>query len=356
MENLITVIVPVYNAEQYLHQCLSSVVCQTYRNIEVVLVDDGSTDGGSKIYNEYALDDNRIKIIRTENNGPASARNRAIKIARGEFLFFLDADDFLERDSLAVLIEWHKETGADVIIGGFNKIRNDHSVVPQNIYLDKQLLDLSSVARYAMQYLERPNRFLLFAYSWGRLFKTSIVEDNNILFDAALHTFEDVKFNFAYLQYAKKVFYSDKIVYNHLAHDNYASATMAVCDNPKKLLGYQQALNGIEDFLKSQGVNEGVRKQKMGHAYIYLTIIQLVRLCGQITTHNRGNIFLLVKQVINDPLLQVYLPCYSPSGKDSRVLPALMKLKLTSAIIWLCQYKAQKRYQKAGVVGTCERR
>ena len=89
MENLITVIVPVYNAEQYLHQCLSSVVCQTYRNIEVVLVDDGSTDGGSKIYNEYALDDNRIKIIRTENNGPASARNRAIKIARGEFLFFL---------------------------------------------------------------------------------------------------------------------------------------------------------------------------------------------------------------------------------------------------------------------------
>lgn len=59
------------------------------------------------------------------------------------------------------------------------------------------------------------------------------MEDNNILFDAALHTFEDVKFNFAYLQYAKKVFYSDKIVYNHLAHDNYASATMAVCDNPK---------------------------------------------------------------------------------------------------------------------------
>ena len=99
-ECLVSVIIPVYNIEQHLQECMDSVLKQSLKNIEVICVDDGSTDGSGKILDEYGKCDRRIKVIHQENAGPGSARNTGLQYARGRFLIFLDSDDWFELDFL----------------------------------------------------------------------------------------------------------------------------------------------------------------------------------------------------------------------------------------------------------------
>lgn len=112
---LLSVIVPVYNVEQYLHQCVDSIIGQTYKNLEIILVNDGSTDGSGAICDEYATKDSRVRVIHKENGGQSSARNIGISISSGEYTTFVDSDDWLELDMYQVLIKQLLDTSADVI-------------------------------------------------------------------------------------------------------------------------------------------------------------------------------------------------------------------------------------------------
>ena len=102
MEDLISIIIPIYNVEKYLPDCLNSVISQTYSNIEIILVDDGSPDGCAKICDYYAKKDNRIKVIHQKNGGLSNARNSGIKIATGKYITFVDSDDYIDKQALYV--------------------------------------------------------------------------------------------------------------------------------------------------------------------------------------------------------------------------------------------------------------
>ena len=116
--SLVSVVIPIYNVENYLHQCLDSVVNQTYRNLEIILVDDGSTDGCGAICDRYAGDDNRIRVLHTENRGLASARNAGLDEAKGDFLSFVDSDDWIESTAIESLLNTAKEYDADIVAAG----------------------------------------------------------------------------------------------------------------------------------------------------------------------------------------------------------------------------------------------
>lgn len=349
--DLVSVIVPVYNGEKYLHMCIESITNQSYENIEIILINDGSTDNCGEICNAYALRDKRIKVIQTTNNGPAAARNTGIENSKGEFIFFIDSDDFIENNAIELLIESYKQTNADIIAGDFNKITADgNSESGHNrVFSSSKLLTRKDIIDYARCYLKKPNRFPLFAYSWGRLFNASIIKNNKIFFNTGLHTFEDVAFNFDYLNYTDKIFFLEKAIYNHLLHDNYASATMMIGDNPQKLFGYKEALASISNFLINCCNFDIDIKKEAGHAYTCLTIIQLVRICGQINNSNKKKIYAFIREVINDSNVRGNLQFYSPSKGDSRILPILIKLKLVWPIILVCKYKSHRRYRKRGV-------
>ncbi len=347
---LVSVIVPVYNSEKYIRRCIESIINQSYKNIEIILINDGSTDNSGQICDTYALNDNKIRVIHTKNNGPAAARNIGIKNSKGSFIFFIDADDFIENNALNLLIENYHQHKADIIVGDFNKIKNDNSVSEDNsVFSSSKLLTKKDIVDYARCYLKKPNRFLLFAHSWGRLFKSSIIKNKNILFDTDLRTFEDVAFNFDYLKYTNEIFFLKEAIYNHLIHDNYTSATMMIYDNPKNLFGYKQALAKISSFLINCNSDADIKKE-VGHAYVYLTIIQLVRACGQINNSNKIKIYELIHEIVNDANVRGNLQFYSPSKGDSRILCILMKLKLVYPIILVCKYKARIRYRKRGAI------
>lgn len=116
MDKMISIIVPVYNVEKYLEKCINSILGQTYENLELILINDGSNDGSEAICQKYINLDKRIKFITQENYGVSVARNRGLEIARGSYLLFVDSDDWLERNACQVLVETINKFKVDVVI------------------------------------------------------------------------------------------------------------------------------------------------------------------------------------------------------------------------------------------------
>lgn len=125
---LISIIVPIYNVEKYLAKCIDSIIANTYTNIEVILVDDGSPDRCGKICDEYAQMDNRIKVLHKKNEGLSSARNAGMKMSTGDYIFFIDSDDTVTKNMFEVMIQYAKEYDADVVQCGYHRINEDGSI------------------------------------------------------------------------------------------------------------------------------------------------------------------------------------------------------------------------------------
>lgn len=138
MEKLITIIIPIYEVEKYLHRCVNSVLAQTYTKLEVILVDDGSPDNCGKICDEYAKKDDRVRVIHKSNGGQAEARNFGIDMAQGDYLGFVDGDDWLELDMYEKLYEALIENHADLSMCGLNYIYKKNVVVKR--IFDKQTI------------------------------------------------------------------------------------------------------------------------------------------------------------------------------------------------------------------------
>ena len=174
MENqLISIIVPVYNVEEYLKQCLDSILEQTFSNYEVILVNDGSTDSSGLICQEYAEKDARIRYFEKENGGQSEARNYGIEQAQGEYLTFVDSDDFLDASHLSVLYNALVNNDADISIANYANYQTSTATFYlhtfgeyyEKIYTSEELID-------DLSFLERND--LSFSTIWGSLYKKSV--------------------------------------------------------------------------------------------------------------------------------------------------------------------------------------
>jgi len=169
-KKLITIIVPIYNVSDYLERCLKSIIKQTYKNLEIILVDDGSTDGSSLICDEYALKDNRIKVIHKKNGGLSDARNKGIDIANGEYIMFVDSDDYIALDLTKFLYNSLVKNKADI------------STCLYQCFHDKEdVLDFYDNTEYVCSNTEALEKMLYqkncTTSAWGKLYKASLFED-----------------------------------------------------------------------------------------------------------------------------------------------------------------------------------
>ena len=186
-----------------------------------------------------------------------------------------------------------------------------------------------------------PNKFPLFTYCWGRLFRASIIKDNNISFNDKLRTFEDVCFNFKYLKYTNSLYFLDKPLYTLLIHTTHLSTTMNMKDEPSVLFGYFEALNSVKNFL---GVSRTIEmKEEISRSYICYTIIQFIRICLQINNKNKRKIYNYIHSVINDVEFRNNLKSYSPLPGESKIIPFLMRIRFVWLIMFFCRKRAQDR-------------
>ena len=211
MENnvKISVVIPVYNTEDYLGQCLDSLYLQKYRSVEYILVDDGSTDGSYALCQKYADKDSRFIVVKKENGGPSSARNLAISMARGEYITFVDSDDFIRIDAYERIAEALEQNGdPDCLIFGANLVPNN---APEHYYHLVTTADKVCESFTPEMLFNEPGTR---PFLWLQLFKRSIIVDNGIVMDESISLGEDQLFQMEVFPHAKKtVFISDKLYY-----------------------------------------------------------------------------------------------------------------------------------------------
>lgn len=227
----ISVIIPVYNAEKYLTKCLNSIVNQTYTNLEIILVNDGSKDNSLNICYEYKKKDDRIKVINNDNHGASYSRNCGISISTGEYIMFIDADDYIENNFIERLITCNEYETYDLFISCYTDFY-DKNIFKEKKLIDENILtfDLKKDYLNIVKYLRTP---------WGKIYKLNIIKENNIKFPEDYITAEDQIFNFRYLKYIKKYRFLNECLYFY-RHENKNSLSSsksyeAFISNIKKL-------------------------------------------------------------------------------------------------------------------------
>lgn len=211
--NLITIIIPAYNVEKYIVDCLKSVSSQTYPNIEIIVINDGSTDATEELIKNCKQEDPRIRCISQKNAGLPAARNQGLKHANGEYIMFLDSDDWLEKQCCEVAIKTIKKYLADVVIFDYYKIIKNEKF-PYNSY-SKEFIE------FYKDRIDSPFVYDMRAITaWGKLYKTTSIKD--IIFDESMKTAEDVDFNFRVYNHVHKVIYIQKYLLNYRILDSSA--------------------------------------------------------------------------------------------------------------------------------------
>lgn len=184
----VSIIIPIYNAEITIEKCINSIISQSYSSIEIILVNDGSTDKSLEICNEYASNDNRIIVLNKENGGVSSARNAGVKCARGKYCCFVDSDDWIESDHIMNMVNEIEMT--DCVIVGYYRETEQRNIIcklqPQ-IYHLKNMQDESICPLFVAGFIHP---------CWNKLFKTDIIKSNNITFNTNIHLSEDSLFLF----------------------------------------------------------------------------------------------------------------------------------------------------------------
>lgn len=209
MNPKISIIVPVYKVEQYLHKCVGSILAQTFINFELILVDDGSPDNCGKICDEYAERDSRIKVIHKENGGLASARNAGLNIAQGDYVGFVDSDDWIESDMYELLYKMCVENNCDIASCTSKIYYNDKTVITGTHPL---IIHNKNEAMKAMLEGELYDEVV-----WTKLFKRSLMQ--NIEFPVGM-TYEDTAFTYKVIHNSEKVCCIGEPKYHYIKRDN----------------------------------------------------------------------------------------------------------------------------------------
>ena len=209
----VSVIIPVYNTEKYLRQCLDDILEQTLEDIEVICVDDGSTDESGKILDEYAAKDARLKVMHCANSGAGAARNAGIDAATGEYLYFMDADDRGERTLLEETSLFADETGADIVVFNYANF-NDGETLGDDVHMNqKRFAFLSGEEKFCIA--QHPKTAFSFgATVWDKLFRRELIEKNHIRYDNG-RCCNDVFFSYYSQVQAEKVACFNKVFYYH---------------------------------------------------------------------------------------------------------------------------------------------
>lgn len=196
---VVSLIIPVYHAEKYLRRCLDSALQQTFSDMEIIAVNDGSEDASLEICREYEAKDSRFHVLDKENTGVSDSRNRAIAMAQGEYLQFLDSDDWLAPDATESLVYAARKYDCDLVIADFYRVDGTVFTEKQHIR-ERGLLTREQYAEYMMQ---EPADFY-YGVLWNKLYRRSVIEEHQIRMNPELRWCEDFLFNLSYIRYAER--------------------------------------------------------------------------------------------------------------------------------------------------------
>lgn len=331
-EPLISVIIPVYNVEKYLDRCINSVVKQTYNNLEIILVDDGSPDNCPKLCDEWAKKDSRIRVIHKKNAGVSAARNTGIDECKGDYISFVDSDDWMEETFCEEMLNVIKENKADYAACGYNRVYDDF-VDHINCDGSVKVLDSKSFLKKLLSVQSG------YGFVHMKLIKREVVD--NIRFNTSLKVGEDALFNVELCDNLSKVVIYNKPLYNYYFNANSVVRKYDINYVDK----YYESMKAMYEYISSKNY----KKLKDLYNYIaYHVLLICVNYCYH--PENKRDSKKCLKDVCNIPLFKEAIKKSNYSGMSMTRKISLFTIKhkmyyLTSKI---CEFR-QNQFKKGGV-------
>lgn len=285
MNELISIIVPIYNSEKYLKECIESIINQTYKNIEVILINDGSTDASEDVCNEYAKNDNRIKIINIKNAGVSNARNVGIDSSKGNWIVFVDSDDWIEKDFCEKLYkEATQDKELDIICSGYKRIYSDKT---EKINCNNKKITYNA-HQYLLKLLNVQNGY---GFCHMKLIRKKCI--GHVRFNKNIKVGEDALFNMQLVKNTRKVIILGEALYNYRFNENSLVRKYDEKYVEKYLLAMQETLK----YLRNEYKEDNVIKENFYNYVSYHVLLIAVNYCFN---PKNGQSFLKQKRMLKE--------------------------------------------------------
>jgi len=334
MEELISVIIPVYNVEEYLKKCIDSIINQTYSNLEILLIDDGSTDNSGKICDEYKIIDKRIKVIHKENGGVSSARNLGISEAKGKWLTFIDSDDWIETNFCEILINEARENNADVVLCAYNRVTNS-KLEKINVY--SKNVELDSI-QYLINILNPQTGF---GFCHMKLYKSDIIK--NIRFNTDLEVGEDALFNEKISQNIVNSIYVNENLYNYRVNE----FSVVRKYDERYCEKYLKAMKATKKFIFNNYINSEEIKINYYNFVAYHVLLIAVNYCYNYENKNKNKREIL-KNICKEDFFKeaIKKSNYNKLSLTRKIALFTLKFHLYFVLELICQYRQYKNRSK----------
>lgn len=305
----ISVIVAAYNIEQYISKCLDSIINQTYKNLEIIVVDDGSSDGTGRIADQYAKIDSRFVVAHKENGGVSSARNRGIDIATGDYIGFVDGDDTIEEDMYEMLINNAVKYDADISHCGYRIVEGDK----ETLFYDSKKLIIQNRKKGVLDLFDGT---FIEPSLCNKIFKRKIVGD--IRLDESIKINEDLLFNVLLFNNSSKSIFEDKAKYNYMKRDG--SATTSKINDVRRVTDPRKVYRSIvEIFENNEEILQYAKKMEFSRNINIYNILSL----------NKSKEFIKLKDEIRN-----YIKLNKNEIINSQIIGKKIKI-MTFGIIYL---------------------
>lgn len=210
---MISIIMPVYNKYNYLMKSINTIINQTYKDFELIIVDDGSSDGSEKLCDEFAQKDQRIKVIHIKNAGVSNARNVGLDNAKGKYLQFIDSDDYVDEDMLEKLYDKATQYDVDIVISGITKVNHDYEVLNETL---PQLIGVKSKNEMLENFASEQRSTGIYGCVSNKFIKRDIVEKFKLRFDTKIKLAEDLDFYLKLYEHISSIYFYDTSFYYYI--------------------------------------------------------------------------------------------------------------------------------------------
>ncbi len=335
MEELISIIVPVYNAQNYLDRSIQSIINQSYRNLELLLIDDGSTDNSLAICREYEVRDPRVQVFTKENGGVSSARNFGFSKMKGTWFMTMDSDDYMAEDAVRILYESVKKTGADIAVGGLEFVYEDGTPGDRRTWKNKWFGTLEEfgnqllVPLFDLQVIHNQN---------NKLYRT----DRVVRYDEAMSINEDIWFSVRMLTRSRRVCVVPEVVLYYWQHQAQDSLISRFYDNGVDtcfiLLKAMQAL--LKRCCASNSVKNQINNRMVFHicGFLGLTYYR--------SGYSRRQCLEEVKKLAIRPEFRWLLADVKPEGAKNTLAVWVLRRRLVRIYHWMCLALYSRQKQK----------
>lgn len=324
----ISIILPCYNVEKYLSRSIESVLAQSYSNFELLVVIDGSPDNSKKIAEEFAQKDDRIKVFEKENGGLSDARNYGLERAKGEFIYFMDSDDYIESNLLEDNLKIIQDENLDFIIFGY--IQDDEDADGNLIASKAVIPNLSELIKGQPIELD-VHHIGLMGYAWNKVYRKSFLDEHNFRFIKGISLVEDILFNAPIYTISQKIVFNPKTYYHYF---NRPVVTLMKTFHENSFELIIRRTNAFKQFLTNWDFPE-IAVNKMVAIYYFQGIKYVINNIFSSTNYKSN----YLDEVLEHEYTRKFINYYKSENAKDRIYKFLIKYKCSRIIIILNTYK-----------------